>query len=135
MWGDNLGILEGLGFGEVSWEVRRRLEGEKVTVAEILWGGVGGFGSEDCDGEGEGVSGLGAKKREMTCCFCFPMQNDDGGGGGPWFGSFGGLEFRVIGEVTYGYGNDQFGALCLHIRPPVKENTENTEKYFYFFYV
>lgn len=63
-------------------EERRRLEAEKETVAEILGGGVGGFGREDegigvFDGDEEeevvGVLGLGAKKREMTCCFCFPM--------------------------------------------------------------
>lgn len=48
-----------------------------MTVAEIF--GVGGFGrGEDGGGEGESVVdegglGLGAKKREMTCCFCFPM--------------------------------------------------------------
>lgn len=86
--------MEGLGWlGEVSWEFRRRLEGEKVTVAETLGGGVGGLGCKDSDGgggggEGEEVEveaegvwvwvwvwgwGLGAKKREMTCCFCFPM--------------------------------------------------------------
>lgn len=29
--------------GEMSWEVRRRLDGEKLTVAEIFGGGVGGF--------------------------------------------------------------------------------------------
>ncbi|MFS7936768.1 hypothetical protein Hanom_Chr05g00419621 [Helianthus anomalus] len=50
------------------WEVRRRLRGEKVTVAEIL-GDVDGGG----DGGGEEGLGFGAKKREMTCCFCFPI--------------------------------------------------------------
>lgn len=63
----------------MSWKVRRRLEGEKVTVAEILGGGVAEFsreggGLEDCEGE-DGL-GLGAKKREMTCCFCFPMEEE-----------------------------------------------------------
>lgn len=57
-----------LGGGVVKWEVRRRLEGEKVTVAEILGMGVG----EEEEEEG-GVLGLGAKKREITCCFCFPI--------------------------------------------------------------
>lgn len=41
MWGESLGVLEG--FWGVSWEARRRLAGEKVTVAVILGGGVGGF--------------------------------------------------------------------------------------------
>ena len=69
-----------------TWEEGRRLEGEKVTVVEIFGGGVGGFGSEDGDGDGdgdgddgiededdEGALDLGAKKREITCCFCFPI--------------------------------------------------------------
>lgn len=76
MWGESFGALWGLGVGEV----RRRLDAEKVTVAEILGGGVGGFGREE-DGDededegfgGVGVLGFGAKKRDMTCCFCFPM--------------------------------------------------------------
>jgi hypothetical protein len=76
-----LGSFEDLGFGEESWEERRRLEGEKVTVAEILGGGVGGFGREGREveeggGKGEGFGGaLGfeAKKRDITCCFCLPM--------------------------------------------------------------
>lgn len=46
-------------------------------MAEILGGGIGGFGREEGEGEddsaADGVLGLGAKKREMTCCFCFPM--------------------------------------------------------------
>lgn len=40
-----------------------------MTVEEIL-------GVEEEGGEAvvdEGVLGFGAKKREMTCCFCFPM--------------------------------------------------------------
>lgn len=50
--------------------VLRRLAGEKETVLVILGGGVGGF----CGCEGAGVvEEVGAKKREMTCCFCFPM--------------------------------------------------------------
>lgn len=78
---DSLGVLEGVEVGEVRLELRRRLDGEKVTVAEIFGGGVGGFGSNgDCDGEevegeGDGIWGLGAKKREITCCFCFPMES------------------------------------------------------------
>lgn len=79
--GESLGSFEGLGFGEESWELRRRLDGEKVTVAEILGDGVGGFGREgfgvEEEGEGEegfdGVLDLGAKKREITCCFCLPI--------------------------------------------------------------
>lgn len=39
-------------------------------MAEILGGGVGGFGRREEDDESVD---LGAKKREMTCCFCFPM--------------------------------------------------------------
>jgi hypothetical protein len=81
VWGESLGSFGGLGFGEESWEERRRLEGEKVTVAEILGAGVGGFGREGCgveegEGEGEGfdgVLGFEAKKRDITCCFCLPM--------------------------------------------------------------
>ena len=85
VWGESLGSFEGLGFGEESWELRRRLEGEKVTVAEILGGGVGGFrregfasGFEEEEGEEvegfNGVLDLGAKKREITCCFCLPIM-------------------------------------------------------------
>lgn len=50
MWGDSLGSLGslgGLGDEEVRWEERRRLdalEGENVTVAVILGGGVCGSG-------------------------------------------------------------------------------------------
>ena len=78
---ESLGALGGLVEGE-TWEGGRRLEGEKVTVVEILGGGVSGFGREDGDGDGddgiededdEGALDLGAKKREITCCFCFPM--------------------------------------------------------------
>lgn len=79
-----MGSFEGLEFGEESWEVRSRLEGEKETVAEILGGGVDGFGREGCgteekqeeEGEGEAFEGvlvLGAKKRDITCCFCLPI--------------------------------------------------------------
>ena len=80
VWGESLGSFEGLGFEEESWELRRRLEGEKVTVAEILGGGVGGFrreGSASAFEEVEGFNGvldLGAKKREITCCFCLPIM-------------------------------------------------------------
>lgn len=85
VWGESLGSFEGLGFEEESWELRRRLEGEKVTVAEILGGGVGGFrregsasGFEEEEGEEvegfNGVLDLGAKKREITCCFCLPIM-------------------------------------------------------------
>lgn len=63
-----LGFWEGLS-GERKWVVLRRFEGEKVTVVEIL----GGFW-DDCEGSSfEGDLGLGAKKREIICCFCFPM--------------------------------------------------------------
>ncbi|KAF2320375.1 hypothetical protein GH714_027327 [Hevea brasiliensis] len=73
-----LGVRESLGlFGvEVRWAERSfLLAGEKETVAEIL-------GVEAGDEEDEGVVGrvdgslvlaLGAKKREITCCFCLPM--------------------------------------------------------------
>ena len=85
VWGESLGSFEGLGYGEESRELRRRLEGEKVTVAEILGGGVGGFrregsasGFEEEEGEEvegfNGVLDLGAKKREITCCFCLPIM-------------------------------------------------------------
>jgi hypothetical protein len=53
------------------------LDGEKLTVAEIL--GVEGVGreGEEAGGGGSVVGGggfgLGAKKREMTCCFCLPI--------------------------------------------------------------
>lgn len=81
VWGESLGSFGGLGEA-VRWERRERLEGEKATVAVILGGGVGGGGwagfnggGDDDDEEDEGfvVLGFGAKKREMTCCFCFPM--------------------------------------------------------------
>lgn len=52
-------------------------EGERETVAEI-WGedlgGAGGGGEEE---EGDGGSDLGAKKREMVCCFGFPMATKE----------------------------------------------------------
>lgn len=80
------------------WEERRRLEGENSTVAVILGGGVGGSGfkgfkEEEEEGEDGGGGfwglGLGAKNRDMTCCFCFPIggflwgfESDEGGGGG-----------------------------------------------------
>lgn len=54
----------------MSWEVLRRFAGEKLTVATILGGGVQGVV------EVEGSSsffGFGAKKREITCCFGFPI--------------------------------------------------------------
>lgn len=54
-----------------------------MTVAVILGGGVDEFRRGDCDGGGddggevedgeEDGLGLGAKKREIACCFCFPM--------------------------------------------------------------
>lgn len=44
-----------------------------MTVAEILGGGVGGFGREEDESFADGVLDLGAKKREITCCFCFPI--------------------------------------------------------------
>jgi hypothetical protein len=52
------------------------LDGEKLTVAEIL--GVEGVGRGEEEGGGGSVVGggglgLGAKKREMTCCFCLPI--------------------------------------------------------------
>lgn len=54
----------------------RRFAGEKVTVVVILGVGVGGEGEETVfEGvvpEAE-VLDLGAKKREITCCFCFPI--------------------------------------------------------------
>lgn len=64
VWGESLGVLEGL-VGEMKWELRARLAGEKLTVVEILGGGVGvGF---------DGVLGVGAKNREITACFCLPI--------------------------------------------------------------
>jgi len=54
--------------GGLSLDVRRRLEEENVAVAEIL--GVGGLGRGEEGGE---HLAFGAKKREITCCFCFPM--------------------------------------------------------------
>jgi hypothetical protein len=52
------------------------LDGEKLTVAVIL--GVEGVGRGEEEGGGGSVVGggglgLGAKKREMTCCFCLPI--------------------------------------------------------------
>lgn len=35
------------------WEEGRRLEGEKVTVAHILGGGVAEFGREDGEGDAD----------------------------------------------------------------------------------
>lgn len=55
----------------MSWEILRRFAGEKLTVAAILGGGVQGVV------EVEGSSsffGFGAKKREITCCFGFPIM-------------------------------------------------------------
>lgn len=79
VWGESLGSLGGLGDEEVRWEERRRLEGENVTVAVILGVGVCGSGfkgvgeeEEEEDGGFRGLD-LGAKKRDMTCCFCFPI--------------------------------------------------------------
>ncbi|CAL8998156.1 unnamed protein product, partial [Prunus brigantina] len=41
VWGKSLGSLDGLGDEEVRWEERRvHLEGEKLTVAVILGGGL-----------------------------------------------------------------------------------------------
>lgn len=60
-------------------------------MAQIFGGGVWGFGRvEKCPGccEEEGEDGvaeevaeswvldLGAKNREITCCFCFPMTGE-----------------------------------------------------------
>ncbi|CAL2254737.1 unnamed protein product [Prunus armeniaca] len=43
VWGKSLGSLDGLEDEEVRWEERRvHLECEKLTVAMILGGGVGG---------------------------------------------------------------------------------------------
>jgi len=55
----------------------RRLEGEKVTVADIFGGEndwVGGAKAEEEEEETDGDLGFGAKNREITCCFCFPMK-------------------------------------------------------------
>lgn len=56
----------------------RRLEGEKVTVADILGGEKGWVGEVKAAAEEEeerdGDLGFGAKNREITCCFCFPMK-------------------------------------------------------------
>lgn len=81
VWGESLGSFEGLEFEEESREVRRRLEGEKVTVAEIFGGGVEEEDEKE-GGEGlDGILGLEAKKRDITCCFCLPIVTGDGGGG------------------------------------------------------
>lgn len=61
-----LGCL--LGDNEARARACLRLEGVKETVAEILGGGEGFGGGE------EGGFCFGAKKREMTCCFGFPMM-------------------------------------------------------------
>lgn len=53
---------------EMNWELRARLAGEKLTVVEIFGGG----GGEEGVGF-DGVLGFGAKKREITCCFCLPI--------------------------------------------------------------
>lgn len=61
---------------EVRWDDRSfLLAGEKETVAEILGLEIG---DEEDGGAVGGVDeslilGLGAKKREITCCFCLPM--------------------------------------------------------------
>lgn len=56
-------------------ERRLRFDGEKATVVVI-------FGEEEdegavCGGDGDGLVvvglDLGAKKREIICCFCLPM--------------------------------------------------------------
>lgn len=45
LWGEDntFWILDGLDSGDDSWDVLRRLAGEKLTVAAIFGGGVGGF--------------------------------------------------------------------------------------------
>lgn len=63
-------------------EEMRRLEGEKVTVADTLAGENGWVGrvmsaavaEEEEEEERDGNLGFGAKNREITCCFCFPMK-------------------------------------------------------------
>lgn len=62
-------------------------------MAEILGGRVGfsreggGDGGESVIIEGSGL-GLGAKKREITCCFCFPIPAREGAGSDVPSGSF-----------------------------------------------
>lgn len=55
----------------MSWEVLRRFAGEKLTVAVILGGGVQGL--VEVEVEGSSFFGFGAKNREITCCFGFPI--------------------------------------------------------------
>lgn len=73
-------ILARLVRREWRWSVLTRLAGEYETVVAILGGGVAGGGFEGCAGA-EGL-GLGAKKREITCCFCFPIAAAADCGGG-----------------------------------------------------
>lgn len=76
MCGESFGFLS----GEASREERRRFEGEKETTAAILGSGVDGDGEdgEGSDGRG-GDLALGAKKRDITCCFCLPISDSGGG--------------------------------------------------------
>lgn len=82
MSGDSFNFLG----AEAIWSDKSfRFDGENDTVAEILAGdGDGsefGFGTGKCGEEDEGsadfgddgVFVLGAKNREIICCFCFPM--------------------------------------------------------------
>lgn len=74
---ESFGRLEDLGGfeREASDEEMRRLEGEKVTVADILGGEKGWAAMADEEEEEEdGDLGFGAKNREITCCFCFLMR-------------------------------------------------------------
>lgn len=79
VWGESLGFL-GV-FGGKRDETTFRFAGENETVAAILGGGVccgggSGGGGDEADEEAVVLLDLGAKKREITCCFCFPIEID-----------------------------------------------------------
>lgn len=83
----------------MSWEVLRRFAGEKLTVATILGGGVQGV--VEVEGSSSFFS-FGAKKREITCCFGFPiipMQTA-----------------AVVGVVTGGSGCSELRRVILTVR-------------------
>lgn len=50
-----------------------RLAGENETVVAILGGGVAGGFWGSAGAEEVLAEGLGAKKRDIICCFCFPI--------------------------------------------------------------
>lgn len=125
------------------WDVRRRLEGENVAVAVILGVGVGvgGLGRGE---EGEGGFSLGAKKREITCCFCFPMAMLDLARfrilpGPNQVSSFSSsvlkltsLSLLKLTVTSFSSFYDDIGAICCCVN--FRDGPKNKEYYFYNMY-